>query len=169
MPPAEFRLPNSSARKPAVTGGSYFSLHFGGRSGACLACPDLSRPGREILGALVGSHAANSAESVWLQFTLLAPRDFCEGSDEGSLRNSGPSRAFCVMNSSCRRGPRGGILVGFFRRSPVDFDRTLEVRAVFDHDLRRRQIPDHGTVFLDLDPSLRAHVSLHVAVHHYVA
>src|SRR5713101_8162761 len=51
--------------------------------------------------------------------------------------NSGPSGRGC---------PRGDFLVGFLLRAPVDFDRTFEVRAVFDHDLFRRQIPNHRTV-----------------------
>src|SRR5258708_2299162 len=69
-----------------------------------------------------------------------------------------------------RRGrPRGDVLVGFLWRAAVDFDRTFEVRAVFDHDLCRRQIPDHQTGLLDLDPSLGVHVPLHVTVHHHVA
>src|SRR5271167_854116 len=68
-----------------------------------------------------------------------------------------------------RRRPRGAGVVGFPRHAPVDFDRTFEVRAVFDHDLCRRQIPDHRTVLPDLDSTFRAHVPLHVAVHHHVA
>src|SRR6202166_3643580 len=51
----------------------------------------------------------------------------------------------------------------------VNFDRALEVRAVFNHDARRGQIAVHRTVFLDLDPVLRAKAALHGAVHHYLA
>src|SRR6267143_182018 len=47
--------------------------------------------------------------------------------------------------------------------------RAFEVRAVFDDDLRCRQIPNHRTVFLDLDLALRTHDSLHVSTHHYLA
>src|SRR6267142_765374 len=79
----------------------------------------------------------------------------------GSLHTSRPC--------ACRRRPRGDVLFGFLRRTPVNLNRAFEIRAVLDHDLRRRQIPDDRTVLLDLDPSLRAHVSLHVAVHHHVA
>src|SRR2546427_11195661 len=65
-----------------------------------------------------------------------------------------------------RRCPRGDILLRLLRHTPVDFDRTFEARAAFDHDLRRRQIPDDRTVLLDLDPSLRAHASVHAPVYH---
>src|SRR6266849_874141 len=72
-------------------------------------------------------------------------------------------------NCASRCRPRGDILLRLLRHAPVDFDRTFEARAVFDHDLRRRQIPDDRAVLLDLDPSLRAHVSFQVAVYHHVA
>src|SRR6266849_204079 len=72
-------------------------------------------------------------------------------------------------NCASRCGPRSDILLRLLRHTPVDFDRTFEARAVFDHDLRRRQIPDNRAILLDLDPSLRAHVSFQVAVHHHVA
>jgi hypothetical protein len=75
--------------------------------------------------------------------------------------------AFRPRARRCR--PRGDILIRLFRYAPVDFDRAFEARAVFDHDLRRRQIPDDRTVLLDLHPSLCAHVSFHGAVHHHVA
>jgi CheY-like chemotaxis protein len=67
-----------------------------------------------------------------------------------------------------RDSSRGDVAVGLLRRTPVDFDRTFEVGAVFDQDLRRRQIPDHRTVLLYLNPSPRAHVSFHMAVNHNV-
>jgi len=53
---------------------------------------------------------------------------------------------------------------------PVDLDRTFEVRAVFDHDLGRRQISDHRTVLFDFSirPFART-FPLHIAVHHHVA
>src|SRR6266851_3582769 len=87
----------------------------------------------------------------------------------GMAWHAGSLNAFRPRASRRRRRPRGDVLVGFLLCAPVDFDRTFEVRAVFDHDLCRRQIPDHRTVLPDLDPSLRAHVPLHVAVHHHVA
>src|SRR5256885_9472157 len=61
------------------------------------------------------------------------------------------------------------FVVGLLVRGPVNLDRAFEVRAVFDDDLRCFQIPNHRTVFLDLDLALRTHDSLHVSTHHYLA
>src|SRR2546429_6835813 len=47
-----------------------------------------------------------------------------------------------------RRRTREDLLVGFLGRTPVNFDRTLEVRAVIDHDLCGRQSPITDPPFL---------------------
>src|SRR2546429_2442304 len=74
-------------------------------------------------------------------------------------------RASFSAQRTCGRFTRESVLIGFLRRTLVDFDRTFEVRAVIDHDLRRPQIPDHRTALLDVNPSRRVHVALHTAVY----
>src|SRR6267378_1117243 len=87
------------------------------------------------------------------------------------MAHAGSLNAFRRRASRGRRSrrARGDVLLGFLHRAAVDFDGTFEVRTVFDHDLRRRQIPDHRTFLLDLDPSLCAYIPLYIAVHHHVA
>ena len=61
------------------------------------------------------------------------------------------------------------IPIGFLRRAPDDFDFAFEVRALFDHNLCRRQIPIHRTALFDLDFSSSVYVPLHIPVHHHLA
>src|SRR5689334_2044046 len=59
--------------------------------------------------------------------------------------------------------------VRFLFRALVDFDGTLEVRAIFNADARGRQVAIHRAVFLDFNPILGAQVALHAAVDHHLA
>src|SRR5258708_13422149 len=76
-----------------------------------------------------------------------------------------------LRSGGCRRragglGERaGGLLLGAL----IDFDGTLKVRTVFNHDPRGGQVAIHRTIFLDLDPVFGATLPLHRAVHHYFA
>src|ERR1700687_5888835 len=72
----------------------------------------------------------------------------------------------------CRSGRWGGRRLGeragtgALVRGLVDFDRTLEVGAVLDHDARGGEITIDGAILLDLDPVFGAKVALHGAVDH---
>src|ERR1700720_161144 len=75
----------------------------------------------------------------------------------------------CRRARLCRRGPCKCIPARFLFWTLVDFDGAFKVGAIFDHDAGSSQVTVDRTILLDFNSILRAKVSLHVAVHHYLA
>src|SRR5437879_13315508 len=51
----------------------------------------------------------------------------------------------------------------------INFDGALKICAVLDHDARGGQVPDYGTIFLDLDAITSAQIALHTSIDHHFA
>jgi hypothetical protein len=93
---------------------------------------------------------------------------FCNSASSRIARIASAHRGITCHTGSLNARLREDVLVTFLRLAVVDFDRAFEIRAVFDHDLCRRQICNHRTVLHDLDSALRIYSPLHVAADNHV-
>jgi hypothetical protein len=93
------------------------------------------------------------------------------GKRESAPTRSGRSPEGLVRDTrrNCGTPAKRVAAAGFFLLGLVDFDRTLEVSTVLDHDPCGGQVAVHRTILLDFNFVLGAKVALHRAIHHHLA